>query len=364
MRSLTVTCLNNQNYGGVLQAYALHTFQKKLGIDNVLLNTSYGSAENKKQHKFPSRSFFNLLIIDILNLIYNKRKQILISNFNSFVKNHIKTTKEYISEKDLQNNPPNADFYITGSDQVITVRGPYASQRMLQFGKKNIKRYSYAGSIADINWSEEEKNKVKSILSDFRYVSLREKYAKNTIESFCNINTEVNIDPVFLLSENEWNKLISPRIIEEDYILCYPLIGNNNLQNAVDNLKAKTGLKICCVQNFPVKRIKADKYIYNAGPAEFLNLFKYSRYVITTSFHGTAFSLIFNKPFYTLIKNMKSQRITDLLNMVNLSDRIYNENIQLNINDIDFSYCNTVIEKEKERSLEYFKKIINDVENN
>lgn len=357
MRSLTVTCLYNHNYGAVLQAYALHAFQKKLGIDNVLLNDNFCNKINSRKKNF------NGYIIELINLFNLKKKKKLSDNFISFLNNYITVTREYFSYDDLLTDPPKADFYITGSDQVFTMRRITSRQRLLQFGDKKIKKYSYAASVREYDWNEKEKLYIKNILNSFESVSVREEYAKQYIQSFSDLNINVNIDPVFLLSEADWDKIIDSRIIKEDYILCYPVLGNNNLQKVIDELKVKTGLKVYCVQNFPVKRVKADKYIYDAGPSEFLNLIKYSRYVVTTSFHGTAFSVIFKKPFYAITKD-NPFRIIDLLNMFNLSDRIYSENISVNANKPDFTVAKKVIGTEKQKSIDYFKKIISDVENN
>ena len=143
--------------------------------------------------------------------------------------------------------------------------------------------------------------------------------------------------------------------------MCYPLIGNKDTQKVIDELKRLTGFKTVCVQTFPVKRVKADAYFFDAGPKEFLGLFKYANYVVTTSFHGTAFSLIFEKPFYTLIKNYKSQRMTDLLEMVGLSDRIYSKDTIIGSEQIDFDECRNVLKHERQRGISYLEHIKEDV---
>lgn len=363
MKSVTVTTHRSYNYGGVLQAYALHKIQKDLGIENSLLETSYGKAENKKNNKFPSRAFFNLIIIDIIKFLYQNRTKKRIKRFDDFVRENIDTTHNYSSMEELRNHPPKADFYITGSDQVFTVRGPFSYHRMLQFGQ-NIRKYSYAASIADVNWTEKEAQEFCNILKSYSMVSVREKSAKDIIELITGIKPYVHLDPVFLLDAEEWKKSAGRNIINGKYILCYPLLGNKNMQKILDELKEKTGYKTVCIQPFPIKRVKADQYIFDAGPSEFLSLISNASYVVTTSFHGTAFSLIFHKPFYTLIKNTKSERMTDLLEMMNLSDRIYSEKTDINAENIDFSFADKVIKSEKEKSIEYLNKIRNEVMDN
>ena len=360
MNSITVTTQKAINYGAVLQALALHKIQGELGIDNRLLNLPSLSKMFMPIPKMISKQMLIACAVNLTHILHLKEQRSLRYKFDRFLSQNISQTKEYGSIAELTNDPPIADFYINGSDQVFGLRGEFDLERMLQFGDEITKRYSYAASLGEYDWSEEEKKTFARMIEKFSMISVREQYAKEYIEGFANVSCEVHVDPVFLLQRDEWDAIAAERIVEEDYILCYPLIGNSDTQTVLDELKKKTGLKTVCVQTFPRRRVKADKYIFDAGPEEFLSLFKHAKYIVTTSFHGTAFSLIFEKPFYTMIKNYKSQRMTDLLNMVGLSERIYSPEISINDDDIDFSQCRKIIKEERQRGIDYLKRVIED----
>lgn len=361
MKSITVTTQRSLNYGAVLQAYALHRVQKELGIDNYLLDVEKTSS---KYEKYPEHLSKRTMIVAILNTMWffhRKEMNRLVSRFNSFVDENINSTDVH-DINSLKQNWPKADFYITGSDQVFGLRGEWDAIRTLNFGGESIRRFSYAASLGEYDWNDDEKSVFREILEKYKMVSVREMYAKKYLQTFTEKQINVHIDPVFLLERQKWEEMIREPIIKENYILCYPLIGNDRLQYVLNELKRLTGYKVISIQDIPVKRVKADRYFYDAGPIEYLNLIRYSEFVVTTSFHGTAFSAIFNKPFYTLIKNYKSQRMTGLLNMLGLDSRLYSDDTIISTDPVDFTYCNRVIEMEKKRSIEYLKDIENCVE--
>lgn len=361
MKSITVTTLRSINFGAVLQSYAFHIFQKKLGIDNRVLDIGLLKNLYEKISFKINKRFLISLASNVMFFLHRNRTKRCFERFGQFVQENIQTTKAYSGINELRQNPPDADFFINGSDQVFSLRGRYDRERMLQFGDKSVRRYSYAASLGEYDWNDQEKYFFSNLLCGFNKISVREKYAKEYIESFANVECEINIDPVFLLERDEWDNVCAERLIKDDYILCYPLLGNVNLQVVLDELKKKTGLKIVSVQINPIKRVKADVYFFDAGPREFLSLVKYSKIVVTTSFHGTAFSLIYEKPFFTLIKKYKAQRMTDLLESVGLENRIYKGGILNNVFELDFSKCRKYICEERKKSFDYLRSIENDV---
>lgn len=359
MKSITVTTHRAFNYGAVLQSYALQTAQKQLGVENFLLD--YESSEWVFE-KFPAklnRSFIITLVCNICSCFYYKKVVRRLERFQSFICNYINVTDVYKTEEDVVSNPPSADFYLTGSDQVFTVRGEQTQRRFLQFGSENIPRFSYAASLGEYDWDTEEENYVQTLLQSFNHISVREQYAAESLSTL-KINSTVNIDPVFLLDRNDWAELAVTPDFEGEYILCYALLSNSNMQTVLDKLKKKYKLPVICIQTNCVKRLNVDRYVFDAGPREFLGLLKNASIVVTTSFHGTAFASIFNKPFYTLVKSYKPKRITDLMDLFHLSDRvIWDTDCIGDVTDtIDFSYTNSQIKKEQNRSIKYLKDII------
>ncbi len=357
MKSVTVTTQNAINYGAVLQAYALQTALKTLGVDNELLDIPvYDPIIMPIGFNFSRDNLIKIALNCGRALHYREIKEQR-DNFKNFRENILNTTKVYNNVKEVKDNPPVADFYVTGSDQVFGLRCDVAAVRLLNFGDDFVKRFSYAASLGEYDWNDKEKRIFNKMLSKFDMISVREKYAKEYIESFSDKKPDVHIDPTFLLEKSQWHKIIKNPNTKDKYILCFPLLGNDKLQEAVDELKRQTGYKVYCIQTNPIKRIKADKNIYNAGPRDFLGYINNAEAVVTTSFHGTALSIILEKPFYTLIKDYKSQRMTDLLGMLGLSDRIYTTKDKITTN-IDYTNAKKVIEQEREKSFSYLKKMI------
>lgn len=361
MRSITVTTLRSINYGGVIQAFALHKYLLRHNQDNTLLDYCKLKTPYLRIPLKLSKASLIALVQNFFYCINIAKTRRLFDRFDSFINNHIRTTQSYSSFNQILKSPPAADLYITGSDQVFGIRGEYDNIRMLQFLPSGTRCVSYAASLGEYDWNEEEKREFNRRLGVFSNVSVREQYAADYIKDNAGIIPEVNIDPVFLLDKNDYISIGNPiEIPEQKYILCYSLISNSCFQKVMDEVKALTGYKTVCIHPLPMKRIKADYYVFDAGPSEFLSLIENAEFVLTTSFHGTALSIIYEKPFYTLIRNYKSQRITELLNKFGMSNRIYKgQDIDLNV---DFSHSKSVIEQERKKTDNYFNSVLNSLQ--
>ena len=200
---------------------------------------------------------------------------------------------------------------------------------------------------------------MKEQLKKYITISVREEQGKSFLKKEFNLDSQVNIDPVFLHTKKEWSSLTTPsKLIKEKYILVYFLVGAPILQKVIDKVKEKYKLPVVCLQLTAIKRIKADKYIFDAGPKEFLNLFKNAEFVITTSFHGTAFSVIFEKPFYSVLKNgYRTERFENLLKQLHLENRMITDCLG-EIESIDYKNISPIIEQKRIESIEYLKKIL------
>lgn len=360
MKSITVTTHRAINYGGVLQAYALQQFLLGKGIENELLHLPKIASHYRKIDTSSMRRFLFSIYYNINSFIFSRDGLEVEKKFDEFVEQHLKTTRLYKDKDDLYKDPPLADFYLTGSDQVFSVRHKQAYARMLGFVKNGIPKYSYAASLGEYDWTDDEKEQIKTALASFTDISVREAYAKEYLEGICNKEIHVNLDPVFLIDPEKFKDITVEPHIEEPYILVYPLISNPAIQELIDKAKKELGYKTVSVRVSRKIKYKCDEYVYTAGPKEFLGLIKNAKAVITTSFHGAALSIIFNKPFYVLIKDFKSQRITDLLTLFQFNDRLYDDDKKLNF-DVDFRYANKLIASEREKSNAYVQMILDHV---
>lgn len=318
MKTLTVTFHHTTNYGAVLQAYALQQHILSLGHENVILETKLGSKKKKK--KLTIRQLY----LNYLSWLRREESHRLSGYFSDFHKNRMRLTRPYVSMTDLRDNPPDVDCLITGSDQVwnfATVPSMLDS-RLLRFGDESSIRFSYAASMEELCLSEKQKELLKDSLSRYKGISVREQSAKEYIESFTPYNCQRVLDPVFLLSKDDWNKIaVDPRI-KGPYILCYQVQRNENMQKVASRLRKQTGFPIVSICNGSIKWIKSDYTFYDVSIEEFLGFYRDASYVISASFHGIAMGLVYEKPVYALIKQNRANRLKDIMNLFGLGDFI------------------------------------------
>ena len=275
-------------------------------------------------------------------------------------------TKEYTSLEELNNNPPKAHFYLTGSDQIFTLREDEftVSRNMLKFGEENVPRFSFAASLADYDLSDNEKEKFRQILNRYRCVSLREEDAKKYFQTFMEGVFQVHLDPIFLIKPSRWEDIAIPPDYEDEYILYFQVNSNPIANNILRKLKYQDNLTVVCIQTNPLVRVKADKVVLDASPEEFLGWMINAKKIITTSFHGTAFSILFHKDFYTITKrNSNPTRIKNMLNRFGLMDRLIDsiEKIE-HVRMLDTLYIDMVISSNRADVNEYFNRIIHILE--
>ena len=354
MKSITVTTYKSNNYGGVLQAYALQKFQEGLGINNLLLNTPWSNSNTLTSKNL--KSICRELFFVVSSIIHKKENKLQIKNFQIFRENYLRCTPLYETNHELKTNPPEADYYITGSDQVFSIRSPYQYERLLDWVPHSKAKYSYAASLGEYDWSDEEAERFTTIISSFNGISVREEYAQELLSKLTNQNIRVNLDPVFLLERDEYESISVNPNVGEPYIFVYPLISNAGLQELIDKSRKYLNKKTVAVRKGTSAKYKFDKVIGGVGPREFLGLIKNSDAVLSTSFHGMAFAIIFHKPFYVMVKDYKSQRITNLLEKFGLSDRVFKPGNAVNFS-VDFSQADEMIRKGKIDASSYFAEI-------
>jgi len=371
----------NNNYGAVLQAYALQETIKKLGHNTEFINfiPKYSIKEilKKMNGRINEGNFLNMVLKISSKYISSKlhKKQNILrnKNFESFRSEHLSFSKKtYRNEKELIGTKENYDIYIVGSDQVWNPGAGFKRLvvYLLSF-VSDTKKISYAASVSK-KIPDEFKETYSNMLKDFDHISVRELNGKEQIKQLTDKNIEIVLDPTLLLSKNEW-KIISKKpenIPNYKYIFVYDLYRSNEIILGLSEFAKKSGLKIInYTPNDIYKKIKyrqvSDSF-YECGPSEFLWYLENSKYVVTSSFHGTVFSLLFEKPFYAVTPdtgykggNAFNSRLTDLLNTVGLKNRIISNPSKLSDmlfdEDIDWKKVNENLNLEKEKSLNFLK---------
>ncbi len=306
-----ITFHDSRNYGAVLQAYAL---QKK--VSRYFPETEIIDYQNPTIQK--DLKLWNYTggvkggVKALLAFVFRAKKKIA---FDSFLKKYIPLSPA-LSKKTIKKYSSKYDIVITGSDQVWnTDLTKNDMQYFLTFCSDKQDRIAYAASFGDRKI--ELSGAVKKALSEFSLITLREENMLKEVKSTANCPVEITCDPTFLLERPEWVKLCSKRILKSGYVFLFMIDDSAELRKYAKNFAEKNGLKLVSNKN-------DLKFFFHSSPKDFLSWIFHADYMITNSFHGTVFSILFHKQFVSHLKNNKGipkTRIIRLLDQFKLSHR-------------------------------------------
>ena len=358
------------NYGGILQNFALQKTLSKLGYESVTI-THYGLNKSARLKKslYDITAFIKHIIKQIIRhptrqvyqLPWDKRPY---GEMIKFIKRYIKQTKflPVISDKTISRY--GIDTIIIGSDQVWRPR--YNSIYLkYMFGHFSFQKcspiiMSYAASFGCSNWeySPEETAMAKQYLYKFKSISVREDSAINLCKDYLNTDATQVLDPTFLLAPEEYNKLITPEIMQEipnEFVGVYILDMTIQKQLIVEQICKKLAKR-------PFYFGTINKKNRQYSPVEhWLASFAKSCFIITDSFHGTAFSINYRKPFVTIVNHDRgSARFTSLLKLFGLENRMIEEENHINVSKlantpIDWNPINNILYTLHSKSLNFLQ---------
>lgn len=338
MKIKTITCHNVYNYGAILQAYALQRFLEDNGHEVEIIdyapryhsNSSWNIPENSSVYKLASKFVVIHLLYALHRYIKKKRNvnTIRLKKFDDFTAEYLHVTShKYKNFEDIQKNPPLADMYIAGSDQIWNPIGNTGLDPAfyLNFGGSGIKRISYAASFGVSQIGVNVQSVIKKYLRELDSISVRENTGLKILNELGVKNATRVLDPVFLLGKNVWLSLLSAvdKLERANYILVYDFFQDDEyIKDMAFKIKQKFGYKIVSVNDNGMLPY-ADRNISDASPLEFLSLINNAKVVVSNSFHATAFSIILNKDFYTypVLRHNNESRMIDLLNEFGLIER-------------------------------------------
>lgn len=375
MKAAIMTFVRAYNYGAVLQSYALN---KVINDNGVLCETidynpeyfynlyNYTYMDKRRIVPFrPIKKWKGLLSVTKSIKVRNR-------SFEKFISKNIRLSeKQYKDNEELRELSNKYDVFFTGSDQVWNDKcAKFDPAFFLDFIDCEEKKFSYAASFGFDKIPSELKDTYFQRLNGYNRYSVREDDGVKIIEDLLNKQATKCCDPTLLLDKNEWNKLTNDKLFNTDYILVYYANCSDELMDYAYKLSKEKNMKVICftspLNHNDLLKDRYEKYGFInmsiSGPQEFVTLFKKAKYVVTSSFHGTVFSIIFEKKFVTVPKlgnGKKNNRSTDLLNSLQLSDRIghdFNDNVV--DNEIDWKSVGEKLEKIRENSLDYIKEII------
>lgn len=364
-RTGTLTFHAAHNFGSVLQAYALQQVLRSYDIPNEIIN--FRTDSQRELYKvFTRRTGFIYWLKNMAHLFYYRSLKRKYDNFENFINtNLVLSSKEYRSEKELSEVSSSYDIYITGSDQIWNpMPMDFSFAYFLPFVTDKVK-VAYAASFGPKGIiSSAQKQKMSHYLEGYDFVGVRETFSKKLADEMLGKgNSEIVLDPTLLLDVQEWKKLIpDTKRVEGKYILFYTLFADKEIMKITKYLSTQLKMPVV-VMNFTNRHdfINPFKKEYSTGPVDFLNLIYNATLVCTSSFHGTVFAAVLNKPFFS-IRGLADNRICSLLEMLGLEDRsITVENMEQKIDrafQIDFDIANKCLANQKAKSIQFLLKAL------
>lgn len=315
------------NYGGILQCYALSEFLKKIGNDSIVINR-----EPNRPHLL-KRCILILLRTLRIPRYYKSRTVDRTLNMRPFVEKHLNRTRPVFSNTQIHNlcNEYGLKAIIVGSDQVWRrdFALKYGYNYFLDFVPPHVIKASYAASFGlDIwNYTNEETQELKRLIRDFSFISVREDVAVSLCKENLNIDAKLMIDPTLLLTIDDYNKITSQRLIESKYIFVYWLGDKTIIQRDIEKYQTN---------GYIVKSINLKDECIQESVEDWLSYIKYADFVITDSFHGVVFSILFRKVFY-IYKNDSggNSRLHSLMRQLCISQELLQSNQQLDYYSIE-----------------------------
>lgn len=379
MKKTGLVSVRNYNYGSILQAYALQQELFAAGVDNELI------FYKKRNVLRQALRIFNLPLLiakvkDIRRVIEGKTnpklKPILVARneaFSKFLEENFVFSPCLAGRKKLIDYTKKFDSFILGSDQVwnpMLLGGDYYTLTWVADDRPKV---SYASSFGVSEIPASQISKTKNYLSKFNLISVREKQGAEIVKELTGKEAEVCCDPTILTNRERWDDLCGDKpFINENYVFCY-FIGNNPIQREFAKKLAKEkGCKILAVKHID-EYIKSDddfgdiEYL-EVGPREFVNFIRYASYICTDSFHGTIFSIMYNKVFFTFKRFSDSQkssmnsRVKNILSIVGLSDRLFENGIspkEALKHQVDWEDVNCRLKEFRKKSRDYFERAVN-----
>lgn len=378
MKKVGLITYYGNNYGGLLQAFALQQLIEKQEMECQIISNSFLYRKTKATlFKSRIRALFSAAKAPVSYMRkrseyhkYQGQNMQKLSRFEEFRKTylHIHETG-FATYDEYLLSPPEFDVYICGSDQIwnpnlYSDNGFYFAD----FAPKSAPRISYASSIGLSQVDKKQANFLRPLLNSLDVISTREAKGAEIIKDVTGKEARVVLDPTLLLSQDDWSKVASGNLIDEPYVFCY-LFGERDYYCQIKSeIEELTGLKFVCIPFVPRELSSEDEKIFDAGPAEFISLIKNAALVLTDSFHATAFSVIFKTPFVSLCRFSKSDkksmndRLVTILNTLGLDNRLVDEGDGIDrdsLFDVDFDSAHIKLNEKRTSDTEFLIDALN-----
>ena len=365
-----ITYHDTLNYGAALQAYATQAALRALGVDAEIIDytNEIRSAFYSVRHRFQGqlrRGQFGLALKTLLGAPLIQRRQ---RHFSLFYREHLRLgPRRYVRREDLKNAPPAYDAYVAGSDQIWSERNNGGDLNyLLDFVRDSGKTLSYASSFGAVRISDRLCADYARLLGRIRSLSVRERSGADLVFKLTGRRPPVVVDPVFLLDDSEWSRLAATQIpVAPPYVLVYvsqPRFLDDFLRTTGYGLQPRRVVHIASTLHPSDLVRKGTTLCLTASPETFLGLIRGADLILTSSFHGTAFSVLMNRPFVSFLANDagRDARIVDLLANLGLSDRIHGPAMTAASvgRPIDFKAVNEKLARLRQQSIDFLREAL------
>lgn len=365
MKKIALITIHYANsYGGCLQALASQTILSKFGEVSIIDYKTPQLANTMKLLRLSKSLRTGLHLIKDIGRYFPRKR--LIERFHHFMQENYNLTKSCSSQADLQELNDDFDIFVCGSDQIWNpvITGSFDKNYMLDFvkGKQKVAFSTSAGSYVHTG---ESKDYLQASLNSFSSLSFREEDTVGRMKALSGRDDiACTLDPTLLLSREEWSELLNLPDQEspyERYIFVYTLKKDRLVYEIVKKVAKKFNLKIVAIDQDPFLLYKTDRHYRDASPLEYMSLMNNASFVVTNSFHGTAFATNFGIPFVSIKPESGTNRIKGFLDSLGLGNRLVESTKDLdNIlpNDIDFVPVHLELDKLKQNTFKYLEKAL------
>lgn len=344
----------NINYGSLLQYYALEKALGELGYDSYWLRFVI------KEKKPNSLIRLKKLIKKLLDFSDYRKWKYTLKQFRYFIDKHLNASFNEYDEESLLNCAPEADAYITGSDQVW---GGTLSPNYLCFVPEEKLKVSYAASFGRAEISKSQIDTITPWIRRIDYVSVREESGKKVC-AMLGKKAEKVLDPTLLIAADRYP--VDYRVVSKIGKFWFGYFLNletdqMDFLKAIDLAAKKHGINMLYTAGVSnIDKMVSRKSRRYLSPEEWIGMYKGAEAILTNTFHGTVFALIFHKPFLVFLQEGKTveqnERLFSLLQMVGLEDRVYDISIGIEKQlqkKINWNYIDDIISKEKKKSIQF-----------
>lgn len=368
-KASVITLQYIDNYGSVLQAFATQEILGSMGYESEIVNytrpnCTYSYLKKKVYTTYRNckdiRAFYPVakLLETRWCLKTKKRRKV----FETFRKKYINLSNKYSSSQELIANPPIADVYITGSDQTwnCEYNGGILGEYFLNYAPSNVKKIALSVSIGIEHIPTAFAKEMSDYVKLYDGISVREESALTVLRELGYRNAVHVVDPSLMLSADEWIKLLNLKGSKKLYVFVYQLNANKDMLNFAVRIAKDNKLELVILSAVKLKNIGFKHTIVkNCKPEHFLELIKNAKYVVTDSFHGTAFSFNFNKNIYVFNPPKYSTRLISILKLFGAEFRLIKNAYWKEIQPIDFDKVNSVLTCEQKKAKKFLSYYLN-----